>query len=548
MTSTSPSLHQQWACTACTFVSAHTSQQCEMCGGDKPPPPPLPRHRQQGELSLDVSDIGALLVTWGKHLPDQLGVRFSFQPRNVRFGEQCTLTISADDEDALGVAAMELAEIQRDPVAFKDAIRQTKVHVFVDDSNVFWGALNRGRPPLGSPASPFSSPSSSTSSSSFFTGSGGGGGGGGGYASDSSDASASSASSGCSRFVDIDALIRVVQRGRWAEKQLVVGSGYPGAGRWGHYKKAGFEVQVMQRAEGGKEVGVDDTLHAAILNEARKNFREPRTMVLVTGDGNANGGRVSFPQAAEVALQSGWKVEVWAWNYSTSAAWRSFQDAYGASGNFSLMSLDVHAAAIIREGHPAVTLAAAAAAAPVGAPAAAAARWQPAGGTGGASAGGVGGRADGAAGQQAAQQQWRRQQAQPQHAVQPQQQPTQQRQWPRQWQDEARGCARKSKATPCRRWAASGTCHLGDACAFGHPMLAHCPAYRPAPCRSGHRVQAPHAHHHAPMDAEARARALQSQAWMTAAGGPPGARGMAVPEPRRSISTEGASLFGGSHF
>lgn len=44
----------------------------------------------------------------------------------------------------------------------------------------------------------------------------------------------------------------------------------------------------------------------------------PRTLALCTGDGNANHGRCSFYETVTIALQMGWKVEVWAWKNSVS--------------------------------------------------------------------------------------------------------------------------------------------------------------------------------------------------------------------------------------
>jgi hypothetical protein len=348
---------QQWDCAVCTFTNGAACSQCGICEAARPlveaspallPPvsprkqffaPPPPRTlagSQKASLfsqTMDVTEVGALLITKGAHLPGKLGVRFAFDPPYARYGTQCTLTISADDQDAVGIAALEVRDIAANPAAFKESLKKNKIHVFIDDSNVFFGGLNRGR--TRGTASPRSVAATSDEGSDSDS---------------SSDGAAADAP-----WVDIDAMIRVIQCGRWTEKQLVVGSGHSDAGRWARYKRAGYETQVLERTSGGKEVGVDDTLHAAMLAEANKKFGESRTLVLLTGDGNANNGRMSFPAAAEIALQNGWKVEVWAWDYSTSAAWRDFSTAYGPSGNFSLMLLDAHADAIITKAHGAPT-------------------------------------------------------------------------------------------------------------------------------------------------------------------------------------------------
>ena len=45
---------------------------------------------------------------------------------------------------------------------------------------------------------------------------------------------------------------------------------------------------------------VDDLLHAAIQEDILKTFPTPRTLVLLTGDGNTNGGRTSFPKVQDL--------------------------------------------------------------------------------------------------------------------------------------------------------------------------------------------------------------------------------------------------------
>jgi hypothetical protein len=73
----------------------------------------------------------------------------------------------------------------------------------------------------------------------------------------------------------------------------------------------------------GPEIHVDEALHAQILFTLSKNFPKttttaPRTLVLVTGDGNRNSNSCSFPDCVELALRRGWYVELWAWRKGTS--------------------------------------------------------------------------------------------------------------------------------------------------------------------------------------------------------------------------------------
>ena len=53
-----------------------------------------------------------------------------------------------------------------------------------------------------------------------------------------------------------------------------------------------------------------------------------RTLVLLTGDGNDNAGRVSFIETVDRALQDGWTVEVWAWRRSTNRRYVDFAREY----------------------------------------------------------------------------------------------------------------------------------------------------------------------------------------------------------------------------
>ena len=54
----------------------------------------------------------------------------------------------------------------------------------------------------------------------------------------------------------------------------------------------------------------------------------PRTLVLATGDGNGNGGRASYPQVVEAALDRGWAVEVVAWSCKLHRAYRRLEQRH----------------------------------------------------------------------------------------------------------------------------------------------------------------------------------------------------------------------------
>jgi hypothetical protein len=111
----------------------------------------------------------------------------------------------------------------------------------------------------------------------------------------------------------------------------VVGSKPSGSSRlWDAFKVEGYSVRVIARDERG-ETGVDDTLHAQILDaivSTPEGSLETPTLVLVTGDGNANKGYSSFVKCARAALTRGWRLELWAWNKSLSNTLRRLHLEY----------------------------------------------------------------------------------------------------------------------------------------------------------------------------------------------------------------------------
>ena len=54
---------------------------------------------------------------------------------------------------------------------------------------------------------------------------------------------------------------------------------------------------------------------------------EGRTLIMLTGDGNDNGGgdAPSFPKVVHEAIELGWKVEVWCWKASCSKTYKDLE-------------------------------------------------------------------------------------------------------------------------------------------------------------------------------------------------------------------------------
>lgn len=103
------------------------------------------------------------------------------------------------------------------------------------------------------------------------------------------------------------------------------------------WEQAGYEVHTFPRngAHGGREFGVDDMLHAKVFHQIHlanledskrkkkgQNSKTVHTLVLLTGDGNDNSGRTTFVDTVKIALEYGWRVELWSWKTSLNRAYK----------------------------------------------------------------------------------------------------------------------------------------------------------------------------------------------------------------------------------
>ncbi len=125
---------------------------------------------------------------------------------------------------------------------------------------------------------------------------------------------------------------------------VAVGSKPPASsGIWQRWEQAGFRTKVCARDENDREDTVDDFLQ----NQINRTLHHcaPATLVLATGDGNANGGWGTFPEAVQLAAERGWKVEVWSWRACRSGEFRRLAAQYPA--RVKLVDLDDHAHEIL---------------------------------------------------------------------------------------------------------------------------------------------------------------------------------------------------------
>lgn len=174
-----------------------------------------------------------------------------------------------------------------------DSDNEKKIHVFIDNSNIFLGAQNLG----------------------------------GRYNS--------------STRLNYHTLANLLEKGRNAQTRVLCVSTPPGSEKiWNVAKDAGYYVHRLKKVD-GKEQAVDECLHSKILltiltYEPAKN----QILVLATGDGNDNGGypNTSFPRCVQAALNKGWKVELYCWSHTKNAVWDTIKKQ--SNGGLTIINLD----------------------------------------------------------------------------------------------------------------------------------------------------------------------------------------------------------------
>jgi hypothetical protein len=220
-----------------------------------------------------------------RHLQRELGCKITYSTTS----SQGVFTAESVRSDALDVFEGRFNHIVVDPVGFTESLRQLqskKLHIFVDASNIMFGAQRTGENERD-----------------------------------------------LSIRIKVNKLIETVTNFRHVEHGVVIGTVPDRASKyWEQWRDAGFDVHVFQAVKdgGGRkyEQGVDDTLQTMMSQDAARVFNPSRTLVLMTGDGNQNHGRVSFPEVVENAIRNDWTVEIWRWKASGSKIYKCLHEAY----------------------------------------------------------------------------------------------------------------------------------------------------------------------------------------------------------------------------
>jgi len=142
--------------------------------------------------------------------------------------------------------------------------------------------------------------------------------------------------------VNIPKLVQMIEMGRDVATRCVVGSHTSKYTKeWQEeWQGLSYKTASVMRDLNGKEVGVDEFIHAQLSRVLLKDHRNTQTLVLVTGDGNDNKDNSNFPEIIEAAMRKGWQIELWAWDCSVSHVYRKFAIFYPRQ--FQLQILDFH--------------------------------------------------------------------------------------------------------------------------------------------------------------------------------------------------------------
>ncbi len=105
--------------------------------------------------------------------------------------------------------------------------------------------------------------------------------------------------------------------------RVLAGSIPPGNEQlWVYAQREGYDTKLLKKvkSDDGRlgEQAVDEMLILQI-SHVLLDFDPPQTLVLVTGDGKETEFGNSFSREVERALKRGWEVEVWSWKDQLSA-------------------------------------------------------------------------------------------------------------------------------------------------------------------------------------------------------------------------------------
>ncbi|WP_031405288.1 NYN domain-containing protein [Geobacillus vulcani] len=124
-------------------------------------------------------------------------------------------------------------------------------------------------------------------------------------------------------------LFLLAHRNRPIGSAYVVGSIPPNSNLWGHVRRLGVTLELLERSASNKEVGVDQTLQVSMFREAVKNNGHDHTFVVLTGDGAGKKLGKGFLNDLELIKNMGFNVEVISWKHGTHRDLKEFAQNNG---------------------------------------------------------------------------------------------------------------------------------------------------------------------------------------------------------------------------
>lgn len=152
--------------------------------------------------------------------------------------------------------------------------------------------------------------------------------------------------------VSVPAFVHLIEDQHRVRGRQVAGS-FPHAASsfWEFFRTEHYCVHIEEKSGGRRgERSVDTSLHALALHTVghwtrQRQPGEALTLILVTGDGNANNGLTSFPDVVKHAVSNGWQVQLWSWRSTRARIYTELERRYPSQ--IVLRDLDDYRSALL---------------------------------------------------------------------------------------------------------------------------------------------------------------------------------------------------------
>jgi hypothetical protein len=147
---------------------------------------------------------------------------------------------------------------------------------------------------------------------------------------------------------------RLIESGFTPVTRVLAGSVPPGNDDlWDHARRCGYNADLLKKVESDDgrfgEQGVDELAHLKIAN-ALLDHDPPQTLVICTGDGQVSDFGTSFTQQLQRALKRGWDVVVWSWSAQLSGNFARIQRPSGRTVDIRTLDQYYNSITFVRAG------------------------------------------------------------------------------------------------------------------------------------------------------------------------------------------------------